>query len=328
MHAFNKIIPFVAKGLQDSGSAILIGSHGRIPIKKEAFQPITPNISSKMVFVDGGNGEILRGPNVSLQFIRLYATLYDKNVRVERELKEFYLAVLANKKGLDLEFQATLFSLDGEELEKFSFDAFDPALCWAGRRAEPYTVAGYVRKLLEVRLASDFCVKLNKNDIIVRDGDLEARGNYLEESMRSLRTSAEKKGIIVLGISKTSTLCTDSGNSALFALRAIAPSGAWSYYAGTNVSFVKLHSNSRYVFRCDVFPHDKEKLPLAWASLAANSADPAFLGYPYGLLDADKFAQVPKDELAQLRARFAVQSREAFSDLESTMDAHGILDSL
>ena len=77
----------------------------------------------------------------------------------------------------------------------------------------------------------------------------------------------------------------------------------------------------------DVFSHDRSSLPIAWSALAANAEDPAFLGYPYGLLDADKFAQVTKDETAQFRAHFAVRSKESFSNIERALDAHDLLNS-
>lgn len=324
MHAFDSIIPFLSERLQKPGSAILIGSHARIPLKKESFQSIQPAIGPSLVFIDGGNGEILKGANVSVHFLRLYGTWYEGNVRVDRELRELFLVVLAYQKGLDLGFEATLFTMAGEELQKFSFDAFDPALSPANQRISPSLVANHVRKLLELRFAEEIC---SKNEIIVLDGDLDARGEVMENTLRNLKTAALQKNTVVLGLSKTSTLCTDSGNSALFALRHIAPSGTWAYYAGSSVAFLKLHPRSNYIFRCDVFPHDRSSLPLAWSALAANAADPAFLGYPYGLVDADKFAQVPKDEVEQLRARFAVKAQDLFKAIESAVDAHDILNS-
>jgi len=327
MHAFDKIIPFLSQRLERAGSAILVGSHERIPLKQDAFQTIQPKVGPNLVFIDAGNGEVLKGPNVSFQFVRLYATWYENNVRVDRDLRELFLVVLAFQKGLDLGYEVTLFDLGGAELQKFSFDAFDPALSWAGRRAEPATIAGHVRKLLELRFAEEVCNDLKSGDILVRDGDLDARGEVMEQTLRALRTASQRKGVIVLGLSKTSTLCTDAGNSALAALHSIAPQGAWSYYAGTNVAFVKLHPASKYAFRCDVFPHDRSSLQTAWSALAANAEDPAFLGYPYGLLDADKFAQVTKDETAQFRAHFAVRSKESFSNIERALDAHDLLNS-
>ncbi len=325
MHAFDKLIPFLSDRLQKKGSAILVGSHERIPLKAESFQKVVPVVGPNMVFVDGGNGEVVKGPNVSVQFVRLYATWYEKNVRVSRELRELFIIVLAFQKGLDLGFEATIFDLEGKELHKFSFDAFDPALSYAGRRADPQSIANHVRKLLELRFADEICSKFS--GILVRDGDLEARGEVMEEVLRQLRATAQKSGVVVLGLSKTSTLCTDSGNSAVAVLHDIAPDGAWSYYAGGNVAFVRLHKSAEYVFRCDVFPHDRDMLPKSWSALAAISADPSFLGYPYGLIDADKFAQVTKDETSQLRARFAVKSKDVFKNIESALNAHDLLNS-
>jgi len=326
MHVFDKLIPFLSERLQKKGSAILIGSHERIPLRQEAFARIIPQVGPSMVFIDGGNGEIVRGPNVSVQFIRLYATWYENNVRVSRELREFYVVVLAYQKGLDLGFEATVFNKDGDELHKYSFDAFDPAMCFAGKRAEPSTVANHLRKLMEFRFAEELCGNM-KNGILVRDGDLEARGEPMEDALRLLKTNAQRGNVVVLGLSKISTLCTDSGNSAIAVLHDIAPAGAWYFYTGGNVAFVKLNGGSDYVFRCDVFQHDRESLPKAWAELSAISADPSFLGYPYGLIDADKFAQVTKEETMQLRARFAVQSKELFKNIEAALDAHDILNS-
>jgi len=302
MDAFDKLIPFLSGSLESK--AILVGSHERIPLKQEAFQQIQPIIGHKFVFVDAGNGEVLRGPHVTLQFLRLYSTWYDNNVRVDRDVREYFLTVVACQKDLDLAFEATLFDIDGNKLQTFSFDAFDPVLCFGGRRADPVAVCNHVRKLLELQLCKELCENLEKGDVVVRDGDLEGRGQIMTDLVRSLRSSAQNKGVIVIGLSKTSTLCTDTGNSALSALRSFAPPGAWSYFAGSSIAFVKLHPASKYIFRCDVFPHDRALLSSVWASLAANSSDPAFLGYPYGLIDADKFAQVPRNEVEQLRARF------------------------
>ncbi|MBW2969916.1 hypothetical protein KY309_02290 [Candidatus Woesearchaeota archaeon] len=327
MRAFDVIIPFLSNRVDKAGGAILFGSHERVPLKKEAFQSLKPATGPRLVFVDSGSGRVLAGPSVCVDFVRLYSCWYEDNVRVDRELREFFLVVSAFQKGLDLGFEVVLFDLNGLEKEKFSFDAFDPVLCFGGRRAEPSAVVSYVRKLLELRFVDELCNKLSKDDVIVRDGDLEARGDLMETVWHSLRVSSQRKGVVVLGLAKTSVLCTDSGNSALVALRKIAPSGSWFYYTGGSVGFVKLHPSSKYVFRCDVMPFDRDSLPKSWSALAANAEDPAFLGYPYGLVDADKFAQVAKDELSQLRARFAVQSKEVFSSVESALDAHDLLNS-
>ncbi len=328
MRVFEKIVPFLQERLQVSGSVILVGSHERIPIRPDAFIPVTSELKPvHVVFVDGGNGEILKGPNVSVQFVRLYATWYHNNVRVESELKERVVVVIAQKKDVDIVFESKVFDIDGNELSSQFFDPFDPALALSGRRADPASVASYVRKLLELGFAESVIEGLQQGDILVRDGDLESFGSAVEERIKFLRLVADKKQVVVIGLSKTSTLCTDSGNSAVSVLSKLSPAGVWAYYTGGKVGFVKLHPMSHYVFRCDVLQQDRDVLLYAVPLLVANSSDPAFLGYPYGLVEADKFAQVPKDELSQLRARFAVQSREVFRSIEAALDAHDVLNS-
>ncbi|HLF54149.1 MAG TPA: DNA double-strand break repair nuclease NurA [Candidatus Nanoarchaeia archaeon] len=326
MKVFDKVISLLSGKLTSSGSAILVGSHERIPIRNEGFIPIAPNISSaQIVFVDGGNGELLNGPNVSVQFVRLYASWYHLNARVKRELRERFVVVFAQQKGLDLSFEAKVFDLDGNELSSVSFDAFDPAIALSGRRADPSSVAGHVRKLLELGFAEEIVENLNPGDFLVRDGDLEPFGSAVEERMKFLSLVSSRRKVAIIGLSKTSTLCTDSGNSALFVLSRFAPAGSWLYYAGGRVGFVKLHPRSEYVFRCDILQADKQLLFSAVQLLAANSEDPSFLGYPYGLIEADKFARVSRDEAAQLGLRLAVQSRDAFKPLQHALDAHGLL---
>lgn len=329
MQVFDSIVSFLSKKVSTSGSAILVGSHERIPIKSDCFFPLSSSLPPvHVVFVDGGNGEILRGANVCVHFVRLFACWYHNNVRVERELKERMVVVAAQQSGLDVSFEAKVFDLEGVELSSQIFDSFDPAISLAGRRADPSSVALYVRKLLELGFAESIIERLGEGDILVRDGDLEGFGSAVEERIKFLRLVADKKKVIVLGLSKTSALCTDSGNSALAVLSKLAPAGSWVYYSGGRVGFVKLHANSKYVFRCDVLQQDRLALFYAVPLLAVNSGDPVFLGYPYGLVEADKFAQVPKDEASQLRLRFAVQSKDVFKSFEHAVDAHDILDSL
>ena len=326
MKVFDTIISFLSSRVQNAGSAILVGSHERIPIRKESFSPITPSITSKkFVFIDGGNGEIASGPDMCVQFLRIYGTWYELNTRTKRELKERFVVVAAKQKDMDLQFEAKLFDTDGNELSTQAFDAFDPAIAQPGRRATPSSVASYVRKLLELGFAEQVMETLDEGDCIVRDGDLEPFGKAVEERINFLRLVADKKQVHVIGISKTSTLCTDAGVSAVSALASIAPNGSWLYHTGGKVGFVKLHQRSEYIFRCDILNQSQESLRAVIPALAANAEDPALLGYPYGLIEADKFARVPKEEAAQFRVRFSMQSKEQFKVGEKALDAHDIL---
>lgn len=326
MKVFDCLIPLLGERLQRQSSVVLVGSHARIPLRAEYFSSIEPS-AGRVVFIDSGSGDVLAGPNVCVSFIRTCVLEYEKNVRVSRSVSEYVLSIIAVKRNLDIGFQVDLFSTEGDLLRSFEFDAQDPAFALSGLRADPVSVVGAVRKLLEFELVDASIKHLSKGDIVVRDGDLDARGSLLESARLSLRTAALSKGVIVVGLSKTSRLCTDSGDSAVVAVRSIAKEGSWLYFSGGEVGFVKLNPFSQYVFRCDFFA-DKEQAQSAASVLALNSSDPAFLGYPYGLLDVDKTAQVSKAELAELRLRFAVKSREKFKMFESALDAHDLLNVL
>jgi len=320
MKVFESLIPALASALKASGSQI-VGPE-KIALDPALFKPLAPKQGPRMLFVDGGNGEILRGASVSVQFVRTYAVLYENNVRVKRDLSESIVVVVARNE----EYKVSVLDLEGKETHAFTFSASDPTLSFGSHRAKPSTVAGYVRKVLEVERAARWCADLNEGDMIVRDGNLDEDGKELSRAIKELKARARERSVMLLGLSKTSTLTTETGASAIHALQMIAPKGRWAYYAGGVLSFVKLHPNAKYVFRCDVMP--SPHVMRAFEALAVNASDPAFLGYPYGLLDADRGAQVTKHETAQLRARFAVMSKEQFRGLESAVDAHDILDSL
>jgi len=314
MSVFDKLIPFLQSRLKESGEFILVGKE-RIPIRNDAFFQLSPELPKKVVFVDGGNAEFLSGPNVSLQFARFYAGVWEKNLRVKRDIQECVIASVMQKKGSDVNFDVTVFSVDGEVLRKYEFDIFDQRISFGRRRAEPYAVGNLVRKKLEIEFAASFAKTLSGGDLLVRDGEID---NDIEETQLLLDSS---KNCSLLSISKTCRLCTDSGSSALFVLEKLAPKGCWLYFAGGRVAFAKLHENSKHIFRVDAPSVESlNSLPLL-----LNSSDPSFLGYPYGLIDADKFAQVTEEEISQIKLRFALKSKELFGSLERALSAHDIL---
>ena len=307
MPAFDKLVSFVSSQLERSSSTIQ--SQEVIPLDQTLFRPVVP-LSGALVFVDGGNAEMLSGPHVSVQFVRLYTGWCVDNKCVRRLVDEFFMTVVLKEKV----FEVSLFALDGRVLYCWSIDAFEPNLCVGNRMAQASAVAGYFRAVLEFERLAQAAAK---DVILVRDGDLEAQGEPLVRAKELLVQNAQGP---IFGLAKTSSLCTDVGDSALVALRSRAPSGAW-WYDGGKVCFAKLHANSKYVFRCDVEGNPEG----AFAALASNSTDPAFLGYPYGLVEADKLAQVTNEERAQLRLRFALESKGKFADVLAAADAHDVL---
>ena len=73
-----------------------------------------------------------------------------------------------------------------------------------------------------------------------------------------------------------------------------SPQGLWKYRlfeGAVPIYVVKLNENSKKCFRVEGQIND-EVLSL----LVENSKDPTFIGYPYGLIEADKFARVSNEE--------------------------------
>ena len=88
---------------------------------------------------------------------------------------------------------------------------------------------------------------------------------------------------------------------------------------------------SDYAFVIDIHKDCKDKIPEICSSLAYNSKDPVFLGYPYGLVEADQFARCQEYEKKFLQTRFLQSSRENFAQIRrfiNTNNAHDVLDSI
>jgi hypothetical protein len=100
---------------------------------------------------------------------------------------------------------------------------------------------------------------------------------------------------------------------------------------------VKLHRQSEYVFRFEVLKDQVNKnnfgeVELIVSALAENSKDVSFPGYPYGLIDADKFARVSMTEKTvnefQFRAAVPQKLWEKISKFVRSSDAHEILNKM
>ena len=179
-------------------------------------------------------------------------------------------------------------------------------------------LASLARRLAEIRLATRIASdELGPGDILVLDGSLQTSLDVERKYACMLYDTAVRKGVIVCGLAKTTRLLTESGEPLLARASEIAAkAGHDRWYVPvaegmfgdglTSMLVAKLHPRSRFVFRIDVLCRqfrdmdDAQRNAVFW-SLAANSGDAAALGYPYGLIDADKHAQVRKKEAAMYR---------------------------
>ncbi len=123
---------------------------------------------------------------------------------------------------------------------------------------------------------------------------------------------------------------------------------AWYYYPIVEINqpnhkaemfATKLHKNSEHVFRFEVLKdqltrHNLGEVELILSALAANSGDIAFPGYPYGLIDADRFARVQNSEkiAREFQFRAVLSSKndlwKKISKFIKSTDAHEVLNKL
>jgi hypothetical protein len=320
---FGRILERIAERTRETGSVILLPT-ADVPLSADCFRPIFSQAAKRIAFVDGGNAEILKAPNFSLQFIRLYATVHEGNKRVSQVKKEFYVLIAASGRG-KLAYDVETFGTDFSVQESFAVD--DATLRTGMHFAAPSAVADAVRTFAEFSLAQEVCAGLRAGDLLVRDGDLMPTQTYANQYVDELKRAAMQRGVLLCGLSKTTTVLTDSGNSAAAALQRIAPAGQWLYQPpGSLVSFVKLHAKSHYVFRLDTV--QAEHARVIACALASQATDPVFLGYPYGLIEADQFAQVPGNEAVKLRLQVRAHGGTQLNNHLAALNAHDTLNVL
>jgi len=338
-HVVEKVIEKIGQKLQSTGKAVQFSDKGykTVEFDSKNFRKIEDKEHNcRIAFIDGGNNSVLNASNFCLQIARVYSTVYSGNKREKSRKKEFFLFASSTaregKHFIDIE-------AFGEDIKFDSFSAFDSSLATGSHRASPSAAAAACRKLAELREAGALAGELEKGDVIVLDRDLQASITGEKEALEELYMKAEAKGVVVCGISKTTRLFTDTGDSAAAAVSAIAPEGDWivpvaeaenmNHRAG--IFFAKLHPKSKYVFRVEVYRKQKEEIGKIAAMLKKNSADPVFLGYPYGLIEADQFARASNEEAEYLKVRLMSKAgKESGRILEymKTLDAHSVLDNI
>ncbi len=279
-----------------------------------------------LLFVDGGNCEIISAPGMSLQLIRNAAVVMKGNRMVTSRKREFYvLAATEEKEGRPI-ITAKIYS--GEEAET----AEEKASAGAAAFCES------LRKASEIKFAIEMTDGIEKNSIVVLDGTLEAVNEMEKRHFDELYYRTERKGVAVAALAKTTSLMTDKGSSFAAMLNWRGPEKEWYYhpvveinsdYHNAEMLFAKLHEKSNYVFRTEVFKRQKDRIPEAAAELKENSRELTFPGYPYGLIMADRLARVSEREADYLKAKMFAAAGSKWKNLRKAMaavDAHDILD--
>ncbi len=343
---FNRIISLVkttTSEAKDNHVKFSDPNYRAFPFDKDNFHHIEKtNTNNKIAFVDGGSAEIIKSANFSLSIIRVYYSVFQDNKRIKSNKKEFYAFTNAIDKDNEIFYNTEIISRENivPDRNDLLINSFDETIKQGITRANISNVSNLVRRFSELRTAADIIDNLGKDDIIVLDGSLQCTFTNEKKYMDNLYKKASEKGIIIAGLSKTTTLMTDRGNSINNALNKYDVKGKWYYNPvaeiksdghKADISFARMHEKSRHIFRFEIYKEQKEKLKEAISLLADNCKDPVFLGYPYGLIEADRNARISNNEKGMLRTFFSVKFGKDWEKIEETLtsvDAHEVLDRL
>ena len=301
------------------------GRGSQFEIKPSEFVEIAKNDTPrKIAFVDGGNGILYETPNVMIIINRVYFSIFEGKRRTRPKSNpriQFFSLVISSihtengKKKIRHDTRLFAYNKDGNHLplESDLMSHTETSYVVQGDK-----INSMGRRFAEWQMALHVVEKeLEPGDMIVMDGSLQTSFKNEVKYARRLYDTAMGKNVTVCGLAKTSKLVTESGDPLMSRIAEIAedvPFGRWYVKVAEEVSSddrgfmlaAKFHEKSSYIFRFEVLrdqfvkmePHEINSI---LSSLAANSQDVAMIGYPYGALDADRFAQVRMDEISMYR---------------------------
>lgn len=303
-------------------------------ITKANFHDIKKSSSAlRVAFIDGGNAEVLRSQSFSYQMVKMFCSVYHGKKRLQSKEQSFFLLASSEAKDGKLWYRGSLSKNDLLQDDELLTDSNNLLLKEGPFRAKIARVGDMARRFAEIRTAKQL-VDAKACDAVMLDGTLQATLPNEKEALQELYDSAMKNKVAVCALAKSTNLFTNSGASASDVLKRLGPAGPWSYHPIADISvdshkadihFLKLHQKSRHVFRLEISKgQDGSDVICALKDL---SMDPVFLGYPYPLIEADKFARVTNKERDFLKTKILTKMPWIEEHL-SSLDAHDVLDSM
>ncbi len=295
-----------------------------------------PDSNKRIAFIDGGNAEIIGSANFSLSLIRVCYVIYENKKKISSKKFEMFAFVRAVNENNEITYKTEFFNINNSlKLEEISFSSFDPTLMLGMNRADISSIANAIRRFAELKIAKS----VNDEqiaDITVLDGNLQSTLTNENKYLNELYESCETNNVVLTALSKTNSIFTENGNLLGAVLSGISPVSSWSYHPIVDIDshnhkaemlFVKLHDKSKHIFRFEIFNIQKIKAEETINDLAGNCVDPVFIGYPYGLVEADRMARVSNQEKEMMKTMLMVKIKD--KNIErylSANNAHEILD--
>jgi len=314
------------------------------PLEAKHFRHIKQSRPTRRFFyVDGGDNIILNTPNQALHVVRVYANAYNSG---GRELHTQLTCLTSSRiagDNVEVEVIPVDSSGKGSLPDTLSLPRKEVKKLILEDRTITSPIGQIVRRHLEWLLSSQVIEEhMEKDDVLVRDGVLQTSVPGESEYAEQVYSGIMDKDALLLGFAKSSTLLTTTGYPLLAAVQQLADKhgmkAPWSYYPVVDninpddrgVMFItKLHTHSTFAFRCeflkDNFKEKEGDIPKVLGELAYQSRDPLFLGYPYGLIDADRFARVPEMEVQMLRRLCMSEASPSLRSCLNTLNAHDII---
>jgi len=289
----------------------------------------------KVCCVDGGNNKIFESPTDSVHLIRIYFNIFQGENRVENiePTNAFLISRFDGEKAKaelkvisgSIPIRKTNFVLEKSEMDERS----------------PVTAGHTVRKYLEWE-ALEYAVEeyLEEGDILVRDGVLQTTVESEREYAEDAYETVEKNDVVLIGVAKTSSLMTTKNYPLIAAVQSIARESdkdMWYYHPIAmndhpdhkgEMYIVKYHPSSKYAFRTEFYREIDVDVDEVLEELAFQAKDPIFLGYPYGLVDADKRARVTDEEIDYLKNMCDNVMEAPFRDKINACNAHDRLSNI
>lgn len=220
------------------------GSSGKVFFSDERYTafPLLPTnfkqirepkpSNHRLVFVDGGNQEVLGAPNFSIQLNRVYFNTFNSATRVQRvripSPIEFFSVTYSVFRDGEICYDTSIFPIRTEEASlipngaDLSFSSTDRSVMVGMQRADIGRVASIARRFAEWQLASCVAKELGAGDMIIIDGTLQTSFKNESKYLGTLVKATRERHVLLTGLSKTSALFTDTGLSLLGAVIKIA----------------------------------------------------------------------------------------------------------
>lgn len=267
-----------------------------VRISGSGFKEVNPGLNDSRVYaIDGGCSILYDAGTWFIAKIKVGKVEYAEN-KVGQASKHYYLAGVFDEQGFSVEF------FPKNDLTPTHAEVED----WVSEKGLSIDripdIVNRVMKISEWKYANELLTKII-NGVVVMDSLLMEDFPHHAKYMKKALDAAVNKGLMVVGVSKTSRLTTSSGRPLVSYLNQAGPEKAWAYKIphqkesprmyGEDYA-VKLHPKSKYVYRVQFEKrmHDSKGFQKPLSVLAYYSKDPEVLGYPFPLYSVDKLVRL------------------------------------